>query len=156
MDIKSYILSVAAAGLLCGIATKLVNKEGAQHQLIQMAAGLILMFTVIQPLAGIQWEEPSDWLGDFRLDADSAVQQGQQQTASALAQSIKEQTQAYILDKAAAMGAALEVEVLVSLDAIPVPVGAVLLADVSPYVKVQLSNMMERDLGILGENQIWK
>ncbi len=156
MDIKSYILSVAAAGLLCGIITKLAGKEGAQSQLIQIAAGLILMFTLIQPLARIQWTHPSDWLEDLQQDSGNAVQDGLQQTASVLAQSIKEQTQAYILDKATSMGAAVEVEVLVSQDTIPVPVGAILCADVSPYVKVQLSDMMEKDLGISGENQIWK
>lgn len=156
MDVKGYVLTVTAAALMCGIVTKLTGKEGAQHQLIQMAAGLVLLFAVIQPFAKLQWKNPADLLQDLQLDASDAVQEGVQQTNQALAQSIKEQTRAYILDKAAALGADAQVEVLMSEDTLPAPVGVIITGDVSPYVKVQLSNMMEKDLGISGENQIWK
>ncbi len=156
MDIKNYLLSVTAAALLCSIATKLIGAGSAHKQLIQTAAGLILLFTVIQPLAQIRLDNPLDWVYDFSNQASDAAQTGQLQANSELSACIKQQAEAYILDKAASYGAEVQVEVILREDALPVPVSVIITADVSPYVKVQLRNMLEQDFGITGENQIWK
>ena len=84
-----------------------------------------------------------------------AVAEGEQQTKTALARLIKQRTCAYILDKAQALNVALEVEVTLSDDDIPVPEAVRLKGKVSPYAKGRLQTIIAEDLGIEKERQTW-
>jgi hypothetical protein len=59
------------------------------------------------------------------------------------------------LDKAQALNTALEVEVTLSDDEIPIPVKVRLSGKVSPYAKGRLQQIISEELGIERENQIW-
>ena len=66
---------------------------------------------------------------------------------------IKSRVQAYILDKADSFGTSLEVEVILDQDHIPVSVE--LQGNISPYARAQLTEIIEEDLGIPKEHQLW-
>ena len=68
---------------------------------------------------------------------------------------IKEETEAYILDKAASLGVTLSVEVMVEDGNVPRLSGVQLSGQVSPYARQQLSTWISNDLGISKENQKW-
>ena len=68
---------------------------------------------------------------------------------------IIEQLQAYILDKAADLGAELEVEILMPDDGSGQPQGVVLRGAVSPYAKTRLQQIIAEDLDIAKEKQQW-
>ena len=70
-----------------------------------------------------------------------------------LAQIISEQTEAYILDKAADLHANLHVEVTVGEDNLPTAV--TLSGEASPYARRQIQAIIANDLGISKENQKW-
>ena len=76
-------------------------------------------------------------------------------TRRAMSGRIKAQTEAYILDKAAALEVTLLVEVEMSDEPIPVPCGVRLAGDVSPHAKNKLSGIITEDLGIEKERQQW-
>lgn len=84
-----------------------------------------------------------------------AVQWGESTAATALAESISQGTEAYILEKAKGMNVELAVEVELSDDEIPVPVAVSLTGQVAPYVKTVLSDTISQDLNIPKEKQIW-
>lgn len=153
--IEAYILSVCAAAIVCAIAANLGSKDGAAGKLSKMAAGLVLLFTVMQPLAQVKLTDPKAIFSELKQEAHDAAGAGQLQANNALAQRIKEQTEAYILDKAALQGANLQVEVVLSDDPFPKPEKALLRGDASPYLRARIGAMLEQDLGITGENQIW-
>lgn len=154
--ISKYVLSIVCAAVLSGIVTRLPCQDSLMKKLIQTVVGIFVVFTLIQPFSGIKIKDPASWLEEFSMDAKDAAAEGEKWTNNALQQSIKKQIEAYILDKAAAIGASLEVEVVLSKDSLPVPVAVVLNGDISPYDKVQMAGILERELGITGENQIWK
>ena len=154
-ELGAYILSVTAASLICAVATGIRGKDSSSGKLAHMAAGLILLFTVIKPLAQLDISDPTNWLGNIKMEASEAVAAGEHETNIALVTRIKEQTEAYILDKAALCGAELAVEVILSDEGLPVPVGAVLQGNVSPYVKSKLAAILESELGFTGEDLIW-
>jgi hypothetical protein len=53
------------------------------------------------------------------------------------------------------MHADIQVEVTVSTDALPIPVGVRIIGNVSPYVRTKLQQTLAEDLGIAKENQVW-
>ena len=155
-QVSKYVLSLVCAAVLSGIVTRLPCQDTFLKKLIQTVAGIFVLFTLIQPFSGIKIKDPASWLEELSMDGKDAAAEGEKWTNNALQQSIKNQIEAYILDKAATIGASLEVEVVMSKDSLPVPVSVVLNGDISPYDKVQMAGILERELGITGENQIWK
>lgn len=155
-QIGKYMLSVICAAVLCAIVIRLPAQDASTKKLIQTAAGLFMVFTLIQPIAEIKISDLPLFLEDFSSDARDAAAEGELQTNNALHQSIKQQLESYILDKAAALGASVKVDIVLSESAIPVPVAVVLSGNISPYHKVQIGNILETELGLTGENQIWK
>ena len=155
INMGSYILSVSATGLLYGILTKLPGTGGATGRLIKLSAGIVLLFAVLQPVSDIKINDPKRWLDSIRQDAMDIVDAGTSKTSSALSDSIKKQAEAYILDKAVSLGVSLEVEIIMSEDALPTPAAAALRGDISPYAKAMLMQFMESELGITGDMQEW-
>ena len=68
---------------------------------------------------------------------------------------IKTQAQAYILDKAASMGADLTAEVILADSKPCVPSCVILSGAASPYVKRQLTETLAQQLAISEDNVVW-
>lgn len=154
-DIKTYLLGLVGAAVICGIVTRLVGEKGTQGAMVKLIAGLFLTFTVIRPLSDIRLDSLTDF-ADIYADAGAqAAASGECMTKDALRASIKAQTEAYILDKAAGLALSLEVEVTLSDDAIPLPASVRLSGKTSPYAKLRLQTIIAQDLGIDKEHQVW-
>lgn len=121
----------------------------------KLIAGIFLAFTIIRPLVNIEFSGLMNWSEDYNTDSLKLVTAGKSQTRTALIKIISQRTQAYILDKAQALNTVLEVEVTLSDDEIPVPVKVRLAGNVSPYAKGRLQTIIEEELGIEKENQVW-
>ena len=154
-NLRTYLLSILSAALITAFINKLMGEKGTLSALTKLIGGLFLTFTLIGPVANINLSGFTNWTQDYQRDAQKMVTEGQSQTKNALAQLISQRTQAYILDKAQALNTALEVEVTLSDDEIPIPVKVRLAGKVSPYAKGRLQAMLEEELGIEKENQIW-
>lgn len=148
-----YILSVTAAAMVLGILNSLLEKKGSAASLFRLIGGLFLTFTIIQPMAGFEIADIAAFAEDFYAAGEAAAASGEWIASEERAAIIKEEIQAYILDKAEACGAALTVEV--SLDDDSLPAAVRLAGNISPYAKTQLQNTIEADLGISKENQLW-
>lgn len=155
LHIKAYILSVISTAILCAVAINLVPAQKETKKLITTVAGLVLLVAAINPITQIPLMNLDSWFEDQFTEADEIVKHGQQYTHQALKESISGQVKAYIEDKAAALGADIKVELALSEDALPIPIGVCIQGDISPYVKSQLKYILETDLGIAGENQKW-
>ena len=149
--LRQYILSVVAAALLCGLVTG-VMPSGRAKQIIRMVCGLFLAYTVLQGLTGMEWRMPQ-WTDLAADDARQAAALGESIGEESRAKIISEQTRAYILDKAAALGLALEAEV--TLDEGLVPRSVTIRGQAAPYERRQLQSTIALELGIPKEKQQW-
>lgn len=147
-------MSVSAAALVCAIAGRFLGKKGPAA-IARALTGIFLVFTLIEPLTGL----PEDLLTkidlDFQRSAQQAVDQGKEESKKAMAQIIKQETAAYILEKARSLQADIQVSVEVTDDDLPIPVGVRISGTLAPYAKVQLQTYLEQQLGISKENQRW-
>ncbi len=151
---KQYLLSVVAAAIISGIVTKLLGTKGTQGAIGKLVAGLFLAFTVISPLRSVRIADFSD-LAFYATEAEAAVAEGKKQTQQALQTRIKENCEAYILDKARFLNMDLEVVVTLSDGDMPTPEFVQLSGNASPNAKAKLTDIISEDLGVPKEAQQW-
>ena len=153
--LSAYILSVTAAAILLGILQSLTDKKTSISALIRLIGGVFLAFTVIAPITDIEFDLLFDIPLSFTQDGTSITIQGYNESQQQLRNSIKQQCEAYILDKTMSYQTSLEIDVVLNDADLPVPVSAQLRGDISPYAKKALQSMLANDIGISEENQIW-
>ncbi len=148
-----YIVSVTAASIICGIVMGISQKNNTQP-ILKLVCGLFLAFTVIKPITQIELTELAEVSTPYTKNAVQAAALGENLSREAMADIIKAETEAYILEKAAALNVSLKVEVTVDGDP-PVPTAVRLSGEVSPYAKQQLQQILCEELDIAKENQQW-
>lgn len=150
---KEYILSVICAAVLCGIVSDLAEKKGASANILRLICGVFLSITVIRPVTEVKLEEFSFFTSDITQDAFLASDLGRTGTYNEMAAIISAEVAAYILDKAADFTKELTVDV--EMDENLIPRRVILSGEVSLKGKLQLEALIEKDLGIAKEDQIW-
>lgn len=152
--IREYVISVVASAFVCGIVMGVFPK-GAVKEVVKMICGLFLAFTALSPISRLDFSALTNHGIDFSEDAAQTAAIGEVYSEKAIRDIIKAETQAYILDKAAALGASITADVSLSADEIPVPVGVQVSGVFSPYVRQRLTDILQEELGIAKENQLW-
>lgn len=153
-DLRTYLLAVSGVALLCGIAGRFLGKKGS-GACAKLVVSVFLLYTVLKPLGNLNTNLFADISFDVSAAAQAAVSRGEEQSQKAMAQVIMEQTEAYILEKAAEHHVTLQVKVELTKDALPTPVAVEISGTVAPYTKLQLQTWIEQQLGISKENQQW-
>ena len=152
---KNYITSIIIAGIICSIIDLLLDKKTATGKIAKILTGILMSVTILTPFTNISFKYITNYFDSLSFHADNYVEQGKFSAQNSISEIIKAQTEAYILDKANALGANIQVEVMLSESQLPVPEFVKISGVVSPYVKKRLSVLLEEDLGISEENQIW-
>ena len=151
--LAEYIISVSAAAFLCGIVNSLMPK-GPAKEILKLVGGLFLVFTVIRPVADLQIPELQNVGKLWQEEAAEAVAQGEELALESARESITEQLEAYILDKAQELR--LEVDVKVTLQEETLfPDKVRLQGSVSPQGKQKLVRYICQELGITEEDIEW-
>ena len=153
--IRQYLFSVVT----CALAVSLVCSVPQKKAIARIAAtlgGVILLITFLQPLLRLRVGDLSAWLDRYAPD-DSLLSSALEDREEESSRLISEQTRAYILDKAQALGADLEVEIeLAALsEHYRYPWRVTLRGQWLPDQKTSLSKYIVDTLGIPEERQIW-
>lgn len=154
-ELRSYILRIIAAAVICGILTSLPIGKALTGAVLKLVCGVILLLCVISPILSIKLEAAGDLISDLRIQADAICREGEELSRSSRAEIIIRQTQAYILDKAEALGVQITVEVMLTEDDLLRPYAVRIEGTVSPHDKGILSKTIAEDLSISLEDQIW-
>lgn len=156
VGIKDYFLSVIASATICFIAISLTDKKGVISQVIKMICGLFMIIAVVSPLRSFRFDNLNGYFNDITQRADDAVLYGESLAQEEMTAIIKEQVEAYILDKATAFRMDVRVEVGMSESNPPVPEKVMFKGNVSPYEKRRMEQIVSQELGIAKENQLWE
>ena len=154
--IKSYVITVIVAGIICGICVVLTGKNKTTGSIVKMICGIFMALTMIAPLVKVRLDDLGSYFESIKMDGESVAQAGKLQAATELSAVIKNELETYILDKAESMGLDLQVSVVLdgSTDP-PVPVGVTLEGPVSAYHKRVLTRYISQYLGITEAQQTW-
>lgn len=152
-NLRNYVLCIGCAALLIGILTDFSDPQKGTGAMLRVSAGLFLALQLLNPLTQMR---PDRWIGYFEeimAEAEALSLQSENLATGYKEDIIKERTRTYILDKAADWNADLDAEV--ELDADLLPVSVTVSGTISPYGKNQLTRIMESDLNIPKERQLW-
>ncbi len=152
---KSYILSIVIAAIICAVAGILLPPKISAGQITKLLCGVLLTVTVISPLANISFRHITDYFDGLTASADRYVEEGSAVMQGEIDAIIKAETEAYILDKASQMGLQIAVEVALDENNHSVPCSVTVTGTLSPYAKEVLSVYIADTLGIAKEKQIW-
>ena len=153
--LHQYLIGVTAAAIVCAIAKSVFEEKTVSGSMISLIAGIVMTVSVLSPVVTLKLDKLPELTADLTSEASVAVAEGKDMAAAERNAIITEQVGAYILDKAAAFGAALKVEVLMPTDGDIQPEGVILYGNVSPYAKLQLQKIIAEDIGIGKEKQQW-
>lgn len=152
---RAYLVKITAAAILAAILRKLAPKSGTGRG-ARLGAGLLVLLCLLEPVHRVlrdgQWMLERDW-GDVNPMATDEIDLEANRLMESL---ITQQAQAYILDKARAMGFTPEVTVTLRLeDRYPVPWSVIIRGSPTGQQKSALETEIQEALGIPPERQEW-
>ena len=145
--IANYVLKLVCGALVCGLILAITGSDGPGGKLRGMLCGMFLAFLAISPLremdlSGLRYTDPG-----LSAQGDALAAAGTNQAKEAMADIIKDQCGAYILNKAGELGVQLSAQVELNPDS-GAPVSAVLTGTATPYEKEALADYITQTLGI--------
>lgn len=153
--VAEYLLTVTSAAVVCSIAKSMAGSKSTAGKITKIVSGVFLTVTLLSPVMNFPLDDVTDFFEDYRSLASEAAASGTEMAAAAMGDIIKEETEAYILDKAVKMDLDITVEVTLCDSDPPAPYQVIITGTVSPYKKNVLSQLIIDDLGIPRENQQW-
>ena len=152
---RAYLIQITAAAILAALIRKLAPKSGAGRG-ARLGAGLLVLLCLLQPVQRFVRDGSAlfskDW-GQIDPMTTDAVEQEANRLMESL---ISDQAEAYILDKARAMGLEAEVTVTTRLeDRYPVPWSVTIRGSPTGQQKAALESEIQEALGIPPERQEW-
>ena len=154
-SIKGYILSIVGVAIVCAVAKSLINKNTATGQTISLLCGILMAITIAAPLVNVSFQNLTGYWDEITASGNVYTEEGKTSAEDSMSGIIKEQTEAYILDKANRMGLQIAVEVELDADNNTFPCGVTISGAVSPYSREVMSAYIEENLGIAKEHQEW-
>ena len=152
---RQYLLSLITSALLCSVVYGLLDKKSGYFPIIKLICGLFITVTAISPLTNISIPDISGYIGDTKFDANRFINEGQTATYESIASIITANLESYILDVANEIGADIQVQIILDDQTPPSPHSVKIMGNVSPYKKQQIQQIIEKQLGIPEEHQIW-
>ncbi len=151
---RQWMIGIFAAALLSAVALAITPKN---KKAVALAGGLIMILAAVKPLAELTYQDIAMQISRYQIKADELRTGIDVGNAEIMALIIQEQTEAYILDKAAELGLEIEVEVttLEASDGWPYPVKTRISGQLSESDIQRLSRIISDELAIEPDRQEW-
>lgn len=153
-SLREWIFRILCAALISGILTAFPMGEGTK-KLLRFVCGLFLTTTLLSGLPGVEVSQILDELLPETGEIPAPVAEGEEMSGAAIRQLIIQETEAYILHKATALGMDIRVDVFLSEGEFPVPEAVTIQGTCTEERKRSLTDWMEAELGIPEEDQRW-
>lgn len=155
--IQESIRQLCAVSIFCGAAIN-ITPEGGVRRIMQLLCTAALTMAILSPIKEIDFDIYA--LETARLrEAESAINESAERIDGRLNRAvIEEQCEEYILDKAEELGAnvsGVNVQAQWSLEGIWVPYSAEIDSPDIGSAKAALESVIENELGIPAERQMW-
>jgi hypothetical protein len=149
---KSYLISVCGAAMVCSIISGFSTGKGSIGALIKLLCGLFMLYTLFAPVLTLKLQTYTDHWNQLTLEAEYNANIGTTYAQKEMNAIISEQTITYISEKTSSLGLDMDIDVSINNG---IPDAVYISGAISPYAKKQLSNWLTNQLGIEAEAQYW-
>lgn len=153
-SLREYVISIIVITLICSVLEGILQNS-AVKKTVKTMCGLVLTLTVASPLWNFDLSFPDAFSTTHMGEVEAAVKEGESMSSDALCTVITQKTEAYIQDKANALGADISAKVGLSKDDPPVPQHVVISGQITQQERHQLQMILQTQLGITEENIEW-
>ncbi len=152
-QLGQYIVSLTAAAMISGLLLALFP-EGTVQKLLRFVCGIFLTVTALAPMVDVEFPPIEDF-GEYYLGSGREVAaQGTEMARQDKQTGIKTALETYILDKANALEANVQPEIILRPDGVP---DTIILSGSCPdKVRQALAQIITNELGIPEEDQQWR
>ena len=146
--LRSWLLALVAASLICALADALMPK-GAVKRVGRLVCGLVLPSAILSPLAGLDVESGQSWLERHLASVEFQRAALEEEVNGQMKVIIEQEYAAYIVDKAAQLGAACSARTECRRDGgLYLPQRVEVTGAVPPPLQAELVQIIVRDLGV--------
>lgn len=152
--LKSWILAVTGIAMLSAAAVG-ICPDGPVKKIVKLICGLLMILVILKPVTGLFGDETFPDLEQYRIQAQQSVEESEWKTQGVLEDIIEEETAAYIVDKAACLGADCRAQVWCRVDGegMTLPDRVEISGSLTDDQRQKLTEQIETELGIPAENQ---
>lgn len=154
--IRSWVIGITCAAMIVALAESL-SPKGAVRKVGRLTGGLVLLLAILQPVMKIDSRDMAGILAEYRAEAAGYSVSLEAENDILVKAIIEEETGAYILDKATALGIG---DCQVSVTAVseeegayPIPDAVTVTGTLTEAQRYALSRQIEADLAIPAERQ---
>lgn len=153
VGIRSYLLSVMAAAMICALITMLVGEKTNPGKIIKMLCGILLVTVIVKPVIEIKVSDWSQLSLQIQEQCDWAVLEGEKQAKEAFIENTTKAIEERIKTEAEKIGCAISASVSWGEEMQMKDI--ILEGSISPYAKNRLSKWIQENLAIPEESQFW-
>lgn len=151
--LRHWILAVVGTALVCGVVRALAP-EGSGRRAVSVVCGFVMLAAVLGLRGGFPADALTDYAGTFTAQAEAYARRAREAGQTQTRFIIESECEAYILDKAAALGAGISgvsVTARWSGEGFWVPASCEIEGQIDPA----LAGIIASELGIPPERQTW-
>ncbi len=154
--LEGWVRALTAAGLFTG-AVLTLGPGGKAGKVLRLVCAMLLLAVLLFPLGRLDYGAYAEELSRRRLLGLDLSARGQEGSLRLLGSIIQERTEAYILERAAALGirASEAKVVLAEGEEVPYPWSAELWLAEGSAGEQALADLLEGELGIPPGRQVW-
>lgn len=153
-EVREYLISLICASIICSIVKLLIPHSGKMKSIIHIMCGLFMGITALSPVINLKLPDYHTHILTVYDTANQISREAAQTRTENMARIIKDQTEAYILEKADSLDMDVAVEVKLNEELLPERV--VVVGAVAPYDRKILENYIQQTLDVPEEQQLWK
>lgn len=152
--LSDWLIGVTAAAILCALADRLMP-EGSVRRVSKLAMGLVMLAALLRPLVQVEASSPLDVWADYQARTAAQAQELEAERDQAMKRIIEQEFSAYIVDKAARLGAACTAQVTCQAgeNGVFLPQSTVVQGNLSPEQQEALARILEEELAIPRDRQ---
>ena len=150
--LREWVTAVVAAAVLVAAAERLTPK-GTIRKIASFIGGLVLLLVLLRPVTELRPGRVELERRSYETAIARKTEELRRENSEALAQGIAREAEAYISDKAEALGCSGEIRVSTrdTAEDLPLPWSV----ELTGRYSAELSEWMERELDIPAERQVW-
>lgn len=154
-DIGQYILTITISATIVSIILVISGGKTLTASYIKLISSLFLTISILSPFIELRLDTISGFISSIDADASAAVNKGIESNRAQKLSLIKEQTEAYLLERAKQINADISVDIdFTGVNELS-PTGVTISGEIAPYTKRQLIEIISHDLGIPEDAQKW-